>query len=265
VDTFFKGNRPEYVFLVATTADAILANNIYPAGLIYDSLVIQANIINASCLFGVKKLMFLCSSCIYPKDCHQPIDEEWLLSGYPEPTSEPYAIAKIAGIKMCQAYNRQYGTNYVSVMSTNLYGPGDNYDLQDSYVFPELIRKIHEAHAEIRPFVEISGRGESRYEFLYIDDLADACLFLMQSTGDAGIINVGVGEDLSVKEFVQLIRDILGYKGDLRFDHLKPDSAPGKVLNITRLRKVGWKAKISLTEGIKRTCDAYTSFKSQAV
>jgi GDP-L-fucose synthase len=219
--------------------------------------MIQSNIIHSSYLYGVKKLLFLGSSCIYPKKCPQPMKEEYLLSGYLEPTNEPYAVAKIAGIKMCQAYNRQYGTNYISVMPTNLYGPGDNYDLQNSHVLPALIRKFHEAQAESRPFVEIWGTGTPRREFLHVDDLADACLFLMRNPDSGEIINIGVGEDISIKDLALLIKDIVGYKGELKFDSSKPDGMPRKLLDIAKLTAMGWKAKISLTEGIKRTWSEY--------
>lgn len=185
------------------------------------------------------------------------MQEEDLLSGYLEPTNEPYAVAKIAGIKMCQAYNRQYGTNYISVMPTNLYGPGDNYDLKNSHVIPALIRKFYEAHVENRPFVEIWGTGVPRREFLYVDDLADACLFLMRHYDDGGIINIGVGEDCSIKELALLIKDIVGYKGELKFDSTKPDGAPRKLLDVTKLLNMGWKARVSLTEGIARTWKEY--------
>jgi GDP-L-fucose synthase len=257
VETFFQENKPEYVFLAAAKVGGILANNTYPADFIYDNLTIQSNIIHESHLNGVNKLLFLGSSCIYPKLCPQPMKEEYLLSGYLEPTNEAYAVAKIAGIQMCQAYNRQYGTNYISVMPTNLYGPGDNYDLQNSHVIPALIRKFHEGRAESRPYVEIWGTGAPKREFLYVDDLADACLFLMEHYNDGGIINIGVGEDLSIKELALLVRDIVGYKGELKFDGSKPDGTPKKLLDITKVLNAGWKAKTGLAEGIKKTCNAY--------
>ena len=217
--------------------------------------MMQANVIHSSYLFGVKKLMFLGSSCIYPKNCPQPMKEEYLLSGYLEPTNEPYAVAKIAGIKMCQSYNRQYGTNYISVMPTNLYGPGDNYDLQNSHVLPALIRKFHEAHIENSPFVEIWGTGLPKREFLYVDDLADACLFLMQNYDDGGIINIGVGEDITIKDLALLVKDIVGYEGALKFDNSKPDGTPRKLLDVAKLHNKGWKAKTGLAKGIRRTVD----------
>ncbi|MGB5156400.1 GDP-L-fucose synthase family protein [Desulfobacterium sp. N47] len=257
VKTFFKDNRPEYVFLAAAKVGGIYANNTYPADFIYDNLMIQTNIIHSSYLFGVKKLLFLGSSCIYPKNCPQPMKEEYLLSGYLETTNEPYAVAKIAGIKMCQAYNRQYGTNYISVMPTNLYGPGDNYDLHNSHVLPALIRKFSEAKAENIPFVEIWGTGTPRREFLYMDDLADACVFLMQNYNEGEIVNIGVGKDLTIKELAELIKKIAGYKGELRFDHTKPDGTLRKLLDVSKLTAMGWEAKTGLEEGISRTCISY--------
>jgi len=257
VEAFFKKTRPEYVFLAAAKVGGILANNTYPAEFIFSNLMVQTNIIHSSYLFGVKKLLCLGSSCIYPKNCPQPMKEEYLLSGYLEPTNEPYAVAKIAGIKTCQSYNRQYGTNYISVMPTNLYGPGDNYDLQNSHVLPALIRKFHEAHIENRPFVEIWGTGAPKREFLYVDDLADACFFLMQNYSDNEIVNIGVGEDLSIKDLALMVKDIVGYKGELRLDCSKPDGTPRKLLDVTKLSNLGWKAKVSLAEGIRQTYNAY--------
>jgi len=257
VEAFFEENKPEYVFLAAAKVGGIYANNIYPAAFIYANLMIQSNIIHASYASGVKKLLFLGSSCIYPKHCPQPMKEDYLLSSYLEPTNEPYAVAKIAGIKMCNAYNRQYGTNYISVMPTNLYGPGDNYDPNNSHVIPALIRKFHEAWKEGSASVEVWGTGSPRREFLYVDDVADACLFLMQHYDDGEIVNVGVGEDLSIKELAFLIKDTVGYSGDLKFDSSKPDGTPKKLLDITKLRKMGWKAQIGLADGIKKTYDAY--------
>jgi len=257
VEAFIEENRPEYIFLAAAKVGGILANNTYPAEFIYSNLIIQTNIINSSYLFGVKKLLFLGSSCIYPKNCPQPMKEEYLLSGYLEPTNEPYAVAKIAGIKTCQSYNRQYGTNYISVMPTNLYGPGDNYDLQNSHVLPALIRKFHEAHIENRPLVEIWGTGSSKREFLHVDDLADACLLLIQNYNDDEIVNIGVGEDISIKDLALLIKDIVGYNGELKFDSSKPDGTPRKLLDISKLTAMGWKAKVSLKEGIRKTYGEY--------
>jgi GDP-L-fucose synthase len=257
VESFYKENKPEYVFLAAAKVGGILANNTYPADFIYNNLMIQANVIHAAYQAGVEKLLFLGSSCIYPRNCPQPMKEEYLLTGELETTNEPYAVAKIAGIKMCQSYNRQYGTNYISVMPTNLYGPGDNYDLQNSHVLPALISKFHSAQIENRPFVEIWGTGSPKREFLYVDDLADACLFLMQNYNDNEIINIGAGEDISIKNLSLLIKDISGYKGEMRFDGSKPDGTPRKLLDVTKLSDMGWKARTSLKEGIRKTFDDY--------
>lgn len=253
VERFFEDERPEYVFLAAAKVGGIWANEQFPADFIYSNLVIETNVIHASYLSGVKKLLFLGSSCIYPKHCPQPMKEEHLLSGYLEPTNEPYAVAKIAGIKMCQAYNRQYGTRYISLMPTNLYGPGDNFDLKTSHVLPALIRKFHEAKVEGRRSVEIWGTGTPRREFLFVDDLADACLFLMNNYHEDQIINVGVGEDQSIRELAAIVGEVVGFEGDLRFDPTKPDGTPLKLLNVSRLTTLGWKARIPLKAGIRRT------------
>lgn len=257
VEEFFDKERPEYVFLAAAKVGGIWANNTYPAEFIYSNITIQTNVIHAAYLYGVKKLLFIGSSCIYPKHCPQPMKEEYLLSGYLEPTNEPYAIAKIAGIKMCQSYNRQYGTNFISVMPTNVYGPGDNFDLQTSHVLPALIRKFHEAKINNQDYVEIWGTGNSLREFLYVDDLADACLFLMQNYNESEIINVGVGKDISIKELAALVKEIVGYEGELKFDATQPDGTPRKLLDVSRLNTMGWKAKVSLKEGIKLTYGIY--------
>ncbi len=253
VQQFFEQERPEYVFLAAAKVGGILANNTYRAQFIYENLQIQNNIIHSAYRYGVKKLLFLGSSCIYPKMAPQPIKEEYLLTGPLEPTNEPYAIAKIAGIKMCEAYNAQYGTNFISTMPTNLYGPHDNFDLQTSHVLPALIRKFHEAKVNHRTYVEIWGTGTPRREFLHVDDLADACVFLMQHYNDSQFVNVGVGEDISIKELALLIQDIVGYQGELRFDTSKPDGTPRKLLDVSRLHALGWKARIPLREGIRQT------------
>ncbi len=253
VQQFFEQERPEYVFLAAAKVGGILANNTYRAQFIYENLQIQNNIIHSAYRYGVKKLLFLGSSCIYPKMAPQPIKEEYLLTGPLEPTNEPYAIAKIAGIKMCEAYNAQYGTNFISTMPTNLYGPHDNFDLQTSHVLPALIRKFHEAKVNHRPYVEIWGTGTPRREFLHVDDLAGACVFLMQHYNDSQFVNVGVGEDISIKELALLIQDIVGYQGELRFDTSKPDGTPRKLLDVSRLHALGWKARIPLREGIRQT------------
>ena len=253
VEKFFDQERPEYVFLAAAKVGGIWANNTYPAEFIYNNLAIQTNIIHASYLFNVKKLLFLGSSCIYPKQCPQPMKESHLLSGYLEPTNEPYAIAKIAGIKMCQSYNRQYGTNFISVMPTNLYGPYDNFDLETSHVLPALIRKCHEAKVTGRKEIEVWGTGKPRREFLHVDDLSDACIYLMNNYDENEIINIGVGEDLTIRELAELISSIVGFEGKLRFDTSKPDGTPVKRLDVSKLNSVGWRATIPLKKGIEET------------
>ncbi len=259
VEDFFEKQRPEYVFMAAAKVGGILANSSYPAEFIYRNLLMETNIIHAAHLYGVKKLLFLGSSCIYPKYCQQPMKEEHLLSGYLEPSNEPYAVAKIAGIKMCQAYNRQYGTCFISLMPTNLYGPGDNFDLKTSHVLPALIRKFHEAKTADCPFVEIWGTGTPRREFLHVDDLADACFFLMGCYDASEIINVGVGKDLTIMELAQIIAGVVQFKGDLRFNSDKPDGTPVKMLDVSRLNEMGWQPKISLEDGIKGVYQAYAS------
>ena len=257
VEDFFDKERPEYVFLAAAKVGGILANNTYPAEFIYSNIVVQSNVIHSSYLFGVKKLSFLGSSCIYPRDCPQPMKEEYLLSGYLEPTNEPYAVAKIAGIKMCQSYNRQYGTNYISVMPTNLYGPNDNFDLQNAHVLPALIRKFHEAKVADQKEVVVWGTGSPRREFLYIEDLADACVFFMNNYNSSEIINIGVGKDISIRELALMVKEIVDYNGELVFDTSKPDGTPRKLLDVSKLSSLGWKAKTSLEEGIKKTYEWY--------
>ncbi|GAB4258234.1 MAG: GDP-L-fucose synthase [Vicingaceae bacterium] len=251
VQDFFNEEKPEYVFLAAAKVGGIHANNTYRAEFLYDNLMIEANVIHAAYLNKVTKLMFLGSSCIYPKMAPQPLKEEYLLTGPLEPTNEPYAIAKITGIKLCEAYRSQYGCNYISVMPTNLYGPNDNYDLNNSHVLPALIRKFHTAKLENKPFVEIWGTGSPRREFLHVDDLADACYFLMQNYNDAELVNIGSGEDISIKDLALLIKDIVGYKGTLKFDTSKPDGTPRKLMDVSKLKKLGWQYSISLEEGIK--------------
>ena len=253
VAAFFAAEKPEYVFLAAAKVGGILANNTYPAEFLYDNLAIQNNLIHQSYRNGVKKLLFLGSSCIYPKFAPQPMPEDCLLTGALEPTNEPYAIAKIAGIKLCQAYNRQYRTRYISLMPTNLYGPNDNFDLQTSHVLPALIRKFHEAKLAGRSAVEIWGSGSPRREFLHVDDLADACLFLMLNYEASDIVNVGVGEDVSIKELALLIKEVVGFGGELTFDRSKPDGTPRKLLDVRKLTALGWQAKIGLREGIAGT------------
>ena len=253
VEDFFDKERPEHVFLAAAKVGGILANNTYPAEFIYSNITVQSNVIHSSYLFGVKKLLFLGSSCIYPRDCPQPMKEEYLLSGYLEPTNEPYAIAKIAGIKMCQSYNRQYGTNFISVMPTNLYGPNDNFDLTTSHVLPALIRKVHEAKSNNKPYVEVWGTGNPKREFLYVNDLADACMFLMKNYNENEIINIGTGKDVAIKELAEMIKDIVGFEGKIAWDTSKPDGMPRKLLDISKLSSLGWKAKTGFEGGIKKT------------
>jgi GDP-L-fucose synthase len=251
VIAFFEQEKPAYVFLAAAKVGGIVANNAYPADFIRDNLLIQTNVIDAAYRTGVEKLLFLGSTCIYPKFAPQPMNEDALLTGVLEPTNEPYAIAKIAGIKMCESYNRQYGTNYISVMPTNLYGPNDNFDLETSHVLPALIRKFHEAKIKNAPVVEVWGTGNPRREFLYSDDLADAVIYLMNNYEGNQFINIGVGKDISIKELAERVKEIVGFKGDILFNPLKPDGTPRKLVDVTRLNELGWQATISLDEGIK--------------
>jgi GDP-L-fucose synthase len=257
VNAFFDRERPEYVVLAAAKVGGIYPNNTYPAEFIYENLVPQTNVIHASYVSGVKKLLFLGSSCIYPRLAPQPMKEEYLLDGKLEPTNEPYAVAKIAGIKMCQAYNRQYGTKFVSVMPTNLYGPNDNFDLMNAHVLPALIRKFVEAKRKNKPVVEIWGSGSPRREFLHVDDCADACVYLLQTYDESEIVNIGFGEDVSIKDLALLVKEAVGYDGELRFDTSKPDGTPRKLLDISRLRSLGWQPKISLSSGIAMTVRWY--------
>jgi GDP-L-fucose synthase len=252
VDEFFAEEKPEFVFLAAAKVGGIVANNEYPADFIRDNLMIQTNVIDASYRNSVKKLLFLGSTCIYPKLAQQPIKEEYLLTGELEPTNDAYAIAKIAGIKMCQSYNRQYGTQYISVMPTNLYGPQDNFDLHTSHVLPALIRKFHEAKENNAASVEVWGTGTPKREFLYSDDLADACVYLMNNYSGNEIVNIGVGEDLPIKELAEKIKEVIGFKGEIQFDTTKPDGTPRKLVDVTKLNSLGWKAKTSLEEGLKK-------------
>jgi GDP-L-fucose synthase len=248
---FFEKERPDYVYLAAAKVGGIMANNIYRGEFLYDNLMIQSNTIDAAYRSGVKKLMFLGSSCIYPKMAPQPLKEEYLLTGLLEPTNEPYAIAKIAGIKLCDAYRAQYGCNFVSVMPTNLYGPNDNYDLNSSHVLPALIRKFHEAKINGEPTVTLWGSGRPRREFLHADDLADACFFLMQQYDEPGLVNIGVGEDLEIGQLALLIKKIAGYTGGIIHDLEKPDGTPRKLMDVTKLNGLGWKASISLEKGLR--------------
>jgi len=262
---FFVQEKPEYVFLTAGKVGGILANNTYPAQFIYENIQIQNNIIHNSYLNKVKKLLFLGSSCIYPRECPQPMKEEHLLSGYLEPTNEPYAIAKIAGIKMCQSYNRQYGTNFIAVMPTNLYGPHDNFDLQNSHVLPALIKKFHDAKVNNKSEVTIWGTGSSKREFLYVDDMADGCLFLMSNfnptkeQNESGNIfmNLGVGEDVSIKDLVNIVKRVVGFRGELVWDNTKPDGTPRKLLDMSKMHELGWKHEVDLENGVKMSYEWY--------
>jgi GDP-L-fucose synthase len=262
VANFFAEEKPEYVFLAAAKVGGIVANNTYRAEFLYDNLQLQNNVIHYSYVNGVKKLMFLGSSCIYPKLAEQPLKEDYLLTGVLEPTNEPYAIAKIAGIKMCESYRAQYGCNFISVMPTNLYGYNDNYHPQNSHVLPALIRKFHEAKVEGRSEVEIWGTGSPLREFLFSDDLADACFFLMQNYDEQQFINIGVGHDISIKDLALLIKRIVGFEGELTFNTAKPDGTPRKLMDVSKLHSLGWKHKIELAEGIEM---AYEDFLKKEV
>ena len=260
VSDFFAQEKPDYVFLAAAKVGGIIANNTYRADFLYDNLQIQNNIIHSSYVNEVEKLMFLGSSCIYPKLAPQPLKEEYLLTGVLEPTNEPYAIAKIAGIKMCDAYRDQYGCNYISVMPTNLYGLNDNYHPQNSHVLPALIRRFHEAKEQNAAEVVIWGTGSPMREFLFADDLAEACYYLMQNYNEPGLVNIGTGEDLSIKDLALLIRQIVGYPGEIKFDTSKPDGTPRKLMDVTKLANAGWKYHTTLEQGIAL---AYQDFLSK--
>jgi len=262
VKRFFETEKPEYVFLAAAKVGGINANNLYPADFIYVNLMIENNVIKASFDNKVKKLLFLGSSCIYPKMAPQPIKEDYLLTGELEKTNEAYALAKIAGLKMCEFFNKQYGTNYISVMPTNLYGPNDNFDLNSSHVLPALIRKFHEAKENNSEYVEIWGTGTPKREFLHVDDLADAVVFLMNNYNENKTINIGTGEDLTIRELAETIKEIVEFKGELKFNSEKPDGTPRKLLDVSRLHSAGWKHKIELKEGIKST---YEWFKEKNI
>jgi GDP-L-fucose synthase len=262
VEGFFKNERPEYVFLAAAKVGGIYANNTYPAEFIYNNLIIETNVLHSAYLHGVRKLLFLGSSCIYPRLAPQPMKEEYLLTGELEPTNEPYAIAKIAGIKLCQSYNRQYGTNFISVMPTNLYGPNDNYDPMTSHVLPALIRRFHRAKIDKMPFVEAWGTGTPRREFMYSEDMAEACVFLMNLeektlasvlSPPTSMINIGTGQDITIRELTDLIAEVVGYMGEIRWDTTKPDGMPRKLLDVSFLHTLGWKHKISLKDGLRFT------------
>jgi GDP-L-fucose synthase len=258
VAQYLAQERPDYLFLAAAKVGGIHANNTYRAEFIYQNLMMEANIVHAARQAGVQRLLFLGSSCIYPRDCPQPIKEEYLLTGPLEPTNEPYAIAKIAGIKLCESYNRQYGTQYVSVMPTNLYGPNDNYDLNNSHVLPALIRKAHEAKLRGDTTYVVWGSGRPMREFLYVDDMADACLFLMERDDiNDGLFNVGTGQDVTIRELAETVMQVVGFKGEIVFDATKPDGTPRKLLNVNRLHALGWSATTQLQQGIAR---AYADF-----
>jgi GDP-L-fucose synthase len=251
VESFFKEEKPDYVFLAAARVGGIMANNSFRGEFIYDNLMIQNNIIHQAYRNNVKKLLFLGSSCIYPKLAPQPLKEEYLLTGPLEYTNEPYAIAKITGIKLCDAYRHQYGCNFISVMPTNLYGPNDHYDLNKSHVLPALVRKIHEAKQNGNKEVIVWGTGTPRREFMHVSDCAEACYFLMESYNEPGLINIGVGEDISIADLAKLISEIIGYKGNIVYDHTKPDGTPRKLMDVSKLHSLGWKATMPLREGIE--------------
>lgn len=262
VADFFAEEQPEYVFLAAAKVGGIMANNTYRADFLYENLMIQTNVIHQAYVQKVKKLLFLGSSCIYPKHAPQPLKEDYLLTGILEPTNEPYAVAKIAGIKMCEAYRAQHGCNFIAVMPTNLYGINDNYHPRNSHVLPALIRRFHEAKIEGHKEVEIWGTGSPLREFLYADDLGDACIFLMKSYNDEQFINVGLGEDISIRNLAELIREVVGFSGNLRFDSSKPDGTPRKLMDVSKLHALGWKHKVPLRDGIAL---AYQDFISRSI
>ena len=262
VNEFFENEKPEYVFLAAAKVGGIQANNIYRADFLYDNLMIESNVIHAAYKNNVQKLMLLGSSCIYPKMAPQPLKEEYLLTGLLEQTNEPYAIAKIAGIKLCEAYRAQYGCNFISVMPTNLYGIGDNYDLNNSHVLPALIRKMHEAKKNNSPEVVVWGTGTPKREFLFADDLAEACIFLMKDYNDSQLVNIGTGEDLSIGELASLVKKIVGFTGEIIFDSTKPDGTPRKLMDVSKLHNLGWQHTINLEEGIGL---AYNDFLSKNI
>lgn len=255
---FFEKEKPEYVFVAAAKVGGIHANNVYRADFLYENLMIQNNVIHSAHVVGVKKLLFLGSTCIYPKMAPQPLKEEYLLSGYLEPTNEPYAIAKIAGIKLCENYRSQYNSDFISAMPTNLYGPNDNYDLENSHVLPALIRKFHEAKINNNPEVVVWGSGSPLREFLHVDDLAEGCFFLMENFSDEGFVNVGTGEDISIKDLAELIQEVVGFEGNLVWDSSKPDGTPRKLTDCSKIHALGWKHKIDLREGVEMV---YEQFK----
>ena len=257
VQRFLQAEKPDYIFLAAAKVGGIQANNTYRAEFIYQNLTIETNVIHAAYEAGVQRLMFLGSSCIYPRDCPQPIKEEYLLTGPLEPTNEPYAIAKIAGLKLCESYNRQYGTFYVSAMPTNLYGPNDNFDLAASHVVPALMRKAHEAKAGDENALVIWGTGSARREFLHVDDMADACIFMMEKNISGGLYNIGLGDDVTIRELVESIVQVVGYSGPVEYDTTKPDGTPRKLLDVGRIQSLGWRARYSLEAGLRQTYQWY--------
>jgi GDP-L-fucose synthase len=263
VHHFMKAQRPEYVFVAAAKVGGIHANNSYPAEFIFENLMIECNLIDAAYRVGINRLLFLGSSCIYPRDCPQPMKEEYLLTGPLEPTNEPYAVAKIAGIKMCEAYNRQYGTQYISVMPTNLYGPNDNFNLANSHVLPALIRKAHEARSHGQPVLKVWGTGNPRREFLHVDDMAAACVFLMEVGVHSGLYNVGTGTDVTIRDLAQEVCAVVGFSGRLEFDVTAPDGTPQKLLSVGRLSALGWRARIGLTAGIRDTYEWYLAHQHE--
>jgi GDP-L-fucose synthase len=262
VSTFMTRERPDYVFIAAAKVGGIQANNVYRADFIYQNLVIETNLVNAAYRAGVMDLMFLGSSCIYPRDCPQPIKEEYLLTGPLEQTNEPYAIAKIAGLKLCESFNRQYATRYISVMPTNLYGPNDNFDLQSSHVLPALLRKAHEAKIRRDPGLPVWGSGMPRREFLHVDDMADACVFLMESGIGDGLFNIGTGSDVTIRELAETIRRVVAFPGDLEWDASKPDGTPRKLLDVSKMAALGWRARIPLEQGIRDTYAWFEKYRS---
>ena len=259
VENFFSSEKPEYVFLAAAKVGGIMANNTYRADFLYENLMIESNVIHESYIHNVKKLLFLGSSCIYPKLAPQPLKEESLLSGYLEETNEPYAIAKIAGIKLCENYRRQYGCDFISAMPTNLYGPNDNYDLNNSHVLPALIRKFLEAKKYGKKSVEVWGTGSPLREFLHVDDLAEACLFLMNNYGEIGFINVGSSREITIIDLANLIKEVTGFSGEINWDHTKPDGTPRKLMDNTKIKSLGWTPKVNLKDGIRSVVESYTA------
>jgi GDP-L-fucose synthase len=262
VHAYLQKEQPDYIFIAAAKVGGIHANNVYRADFLYQNLMIEANLIHGAHVAGVQRLMFLASSCIYPRDCPQPIEEDYLLTGPLEQTNEPYAIAKIAGIKLCESYNRQYGRQYISVMPTNLYGPNDNYDLANSHVLPALIRKTHEAKLLGDQELVVWGSGKPMREFLYVDDLADACIYLMNQGYDGPLVNIGTGTDVTIKELAEMVMRVVGFEGKIIFDASKPDGTPRKLLNVSRLNSLGWQASTELEQGIRKAYEAAPFYRA---